>query len=57
MQRYDILMIQEIRDSAQTALPELVEKVNQASVWQYGFVVSPRTGRSSSKEQYGYIYR
>jgi len=57
VQRYDILMIQEIRDSAQTALPELVEKVNKASSHSYGFVVSPRTGRSSSKEQYGYIFR
>merc|ERR1712126_775118 len=57
VQRYDILMIQEIRDSAQTALPELVETVNRASSMQYDFVVSPRTGRSSSKEQYGYIYR
>lgn len=57
VQRYDILMIQEIRDSAQTALPELVDNVNRASSVQYDFVVSPRTGRSSSKEQYGYIYR
>jgi len=57
VQRYDILMIQEIRDSAQTALPELVDNVNRASSVEYGFVVSPRTGRSSSKEQYGYIYR
>jgi len=57
VQRYDILMIQEIRDKAQTALPELVADVNKVSSVHYGFVVSPRTGRSSSKEQYGYIFR
>ncbi|CAK8678616.1 unnamed protein product [Clavelina lepadiformis] len=55
--RYDILMIQEIRDSTQTALPELVDKVNQLSWIRYNFVVSKRSGRTSSKEQYGYIYR
>jgi len=57
VQRYDILMIQEIRDKAQTALPELVADVNKVSTVQYDFVVSPRTGRTSSKEQYGYIFR
>jgi len=57
VQRYDILMIQEIRDSAQTALPELIREVNAVSDTKYGFISSPRTGRSSSKEQYGYIYK
>uniref|UniRef100_H2YIL1 Endonuclease/exonuclease/phosphatase domain-containing protein n=1 Tax=Ciona savignyi TaxID=51511 RepID=H2YIL1_CIOSA len=57
VQRYDILMIQEIRDSAGTALPELVDDVNAVSSVPYDFVVSPRTGRTSSKEQYGYIFR
>ena len=57
VQRYDIFMIQEIRDSAQTALPELVDKVNEVSSVRYDFVVSERTGRTSSKEQYGYIYK
>ena len=57
VQRYDILMIQEIRDSAQTAFPELVDLVNRASKNSYAFVTSGRTGRSSNKEQYGYIYR
>jgi len=57
VQRYDILLVQEIRDSAQTAFPELVQKVNEESRYEYDFVVSPRTGRTSSKEQYGYIFR
>ncbi|XP_078485040.1 deoxyribonuclease-1 [Ciona intestinalis] len=57
VQRYDVIMIQEIRDSAGTALPELVTDVNAVSSVPYSYVVSPRTGRTSSKEQYGYIYR
>ena len=50
-------MIQEIRDSSQESLPELVDEVNKMSSHNYQYVVSMRTGRSSNKEQYGYIYR
>ncbi|WP_135611418.1 endonuclease/exonuclease/phosphatase family protein [Methanococcoides sp. AM1] len=52
---YDIIAIQEIRDSSQTALPELVDLVNSDGA-QYDYVVSERLGRTSSKEQYAYIY-
>ncbi|UGV41691.1 endonuclease/exonuclease/phosphatase family protein [Methanococcoides orientis] len=52
---YDIIAIQEIRDSSQTALPELVDLVNSDGS-QYNYVVSERLGRTSSKEQYAYIY-
>ncbi|AKB85380.1 endonuclease/exonuclease/phosphatase family protein [Methanococcoides methylutens] len=52
---YDIIAIQEIRDSSQTALPELVDLVNSDGS-QYDYVVSERLGRTSSKEQYAYIY-
>jgi endonuclease/exonuclease/phosphatase family metal-dependent hydrolase len=52
---YDILAIQEIRDKSQTALPELVELVNSDGS-NYEFVVSERMGRTTSKEQYAYIY-
>ncbi|CAK8678615.1 unnamed protein product [Clavelina lepadiformis] len=57
VQRYDIFMIQEIRDSTQTALPGPVDKVNEVSSVRYDFVVSERTERTRSKEQYGYIYK
>ena len=50
-------MVQEIRDSEETAFPELVSRVNEVSSDEYLFVQSERTGRSSSKEQYGYIYK
>jgi endonuclease/exonuclease/phosphatase family metal-dependent hydrolase len=52
---YDIMAIQEIRDSSQTALPELVELVNSDGS-NYEYVVSERLGRTSSKEQYAYVY-
>ncbi|WP_292464540.1 endonuclease/exonuclease/phosphatase family protein [Methanolobus sp.] len=52
---YDVIAIQEIRDSSQTALPALVNLVNSDGS-QYDYVVSERLGRTSSKEQYAYIY-
>ena len=52
---YDVMAIQEIRDKSQTALPKLVELVN-ANGTQYAYIVGERLGRTSSKEQYAYIY-
>ena len=52
---YDVVAVQEIRDQSQTSLPLLVTYVNENSS-QYDFVVSERLGRTSSKEQYAYIY-
>jgi endonuclease/exonuclease/phosphatase family metal-dependent hydrolase len=52
---HDIIAIQEIRDISQTALPELVDLVNSDSS-NYEYIVSERLGRTSSKEQYAYIY-
>lgn len=52
---YDIVAIQEIRDKPQTALPKLVDTVNSDNS-QYAYVVSERLGRTTSKEQYAYIY-
>ncbi|WAI01355.1 lamin tail domain-containing protein [Methanogenium organophilum] len=52
---FDIVSIEEIRDSSQTALPDLVNLVNSDGS-QYEYVVGERLGRTSSKEQYAYIY-
>ena len=52
---YDIIAIQEIRDKSQTALPALVDLVNTDGS-QYDYVVSERLGRTTSKEQYAYIF-
>lgn len=55
LRTYDIIAVQEIRDSSQTALPALVKAVNSKGA-HYSYVVSERLGRTSSKEQYAYIY-
>lgn len=53
--RFDVVAIQEIRSQAQDVLPALVDQVNAAGR-QYDFVIGPRQGRTSSKEQYGYVF-
>jgi len=55
--RYDLVMIMEIRDSKETAFPQLVSQLNDETGDVYEYVTSKRSGRSSSKEQYGFIYR
>jgi len=55
LRTYDIVAVQEIRDSSQTALPALIKVVNSKGA-NYSYVVSERLGRTSSKEQYAYIY-
>ena len=49
---YDIIFIQEIRNKDQTAFPKLCSLLSD-----YECRVSSRAGRSSSKEQYGVIYK
>jgi endonuclease/exonuclease/phosphatase family metal-dependent hydrolase len=56
VRNYDVLAVQEIRDASQTALPMLKDTANSIAIPQYDYVVSDRLGRSSSKEQYAYIY-
>jgi endonuclease/exonuclease/phosphatase family metal-dependent hydrolase len=56
MRNFDIVAMQEIRDKGQTALPLLIEKINSMPGEKYNYTVGPRLGRTSSKEQYAYIY-
>ena len=61
IRRYDVVGIQEIRDAGGTSLPKLVDLVNNGTdengqPYNYDYVVSDRLGRSTSKEQYAYIY-
>lgn len=55
--RYDIILIQEIRDASQTAIFELLNLVNQQSAQKYKIILSDRLGRTRSKEQYAYFYK
>ncbi|XP_033744950.1 deoxyribonuclease-1-like [Pecten maximus] len=52
---YDIILIQEIRDSRGRALRKLHKSINKTM--PYGLVNSKRLGRSSYKEQYAFFYR
>ena len=52
---YDVVAVQEIRDKSQTALPTLLDTVNSDGT-PYAYIVSDRLGRTTSKEQYAYIY-
>jgi len=58
---YDLILIQEIRDSTGRAIVELLQLVNAneavGSTKRYKMMLSERLGRSSSKEQYAMIYR
>ncbi len=56
IRNFDIVAVQEIRDSSQTALPALRNSVNNMAGPKYDFVQGERLGRTTSKEQYAYIY-
>lgn len=49
---YDIIFVQEIRDRKQEAFPKLCDLLPE-----YNYITSSRAGRTSSKEQYGVIYK
>ena len=55
--RYDVILIQEIRDISETAVYELLDLVNAENGGAYSLLLSERLGRTSSKEQYAYFYR
>merc|ERR1712168_27109 len=55
--QYDIVVIQEIRDASQVSFPQLIEQLNGASIDEYQGLMGPRVGRTSSTEQYGFIYK
>ena len=52
---FDIIAIQQIRDSSGTAAPLLLDYVNSDGS-DYGMYIGERLGRTSSKEQYAYLY-
>jgi endonuclease/exonuclease/phosphatase family metal-dependent hydrolase len=53
--RFDILAIQEVRATTNDILPRFVDLVNSTGR-HYDFIIGPRLGRTSSKEQYAYIF-
>ncbi|XP_067685659.1 deoxyribonuclease-1-like [Haliotis asinina] len=58
VQRYDLLLLQEIRDKGKTALDNLITMVNKIDPDDpFMADVSERLGRTVSKEQYAFLYR
>ncbi len=55
VRRFDVVAIQEVRSTDQTVVPQFVQLVNSQGA-QYHFVIGPRLGRTSSKEQYAFLY-
>jgi len=56
--RYDIILIQEVRDSDLSATNKLMEHVNKGSPeFRYRHIVSEPLGRSTYKERYLFLYR
>ncbi|XP_022062911.1 deoxyribonuclease-1 [Acanthochromis polyacanthus] len=56
VQRYDILLIQEVRDSDLSATKKLMELVNRNGP-EFGYTVSEPLGRSTYTERYLFLYR
>ncbi|XP_033102318.1 deoxyribonuclease-1-like [Anneissia japonica] len=55
--RYDIILVQEIRDTSGEAIEQLVEEVNEVADDPYDYIISSRVGHTKAKEQYAFIYR
>lgn len=55
VRRFDVVAIQEIRSSTQDIMPRFLQLIN-AEGGSYDFVIGPRLGRTSSKEQYAFVF-
>lgn len=53
--RFDLLAIQEIRSREQDLLPRFVDLINATGA-RYDYVIGPPTGRTSSTEQFAYVF-
>ncbi len=53
---FDVVLIQEIRDSSEETIPYFLNEINGIEGPKYGFVRSERLGRTTSKEAYAYLY-
>lgn len=55
IRRFDVVAVQEVRSKDQSVLPKFVEMINAQGA-HYDYVIGPRLGRTSSKEQYAFIF-
>nr|XP_033818474.1 deoxyribonuclease-1-like [Geotrypetes seraphini] len=55
--RYDIILIQEVRDSDLSAVKKLMDHLSSVSEHSYSYEISDPLGRDNYKEQYLFIYK
>ncbi len=55
VRHFDIVAIQEVRSKEDRVLPDFVAAIN-ADGSRYDFVIGPRLGRTTSTEQYAFVY-
>jgi deoxyribonuclease-1-like protein len=55
VRQFDVVAIQEVRSKNEQLVPTFVQQVNAAG-GRYHYIVGPREGRTTSKEQYTFIY-
>jgi deoxyribonuclease-1-like protein len=56
LKNFDLIAIQEVRAQSQDVLPQLIALLNADGQYQYDYVIGPRLGRTSSKEQYAFVF-
>ncbi|NXJ92455.1 DNSL2 protein, partial [Corythaixoides concolor] len=57
LRRYDVVLVQEVRDSDLSAVTQLMEHLNSLSMSPYDYEISGPLGRDNYKEMYLFIYR
>ncbi|KAM6299406.1 deoxyribonuclease-1-like 2 [Aegotheles albertisi] len=57
LRRYDVVLVQEVRDSDLSAVTELMERLNSMSTSPYDYEISDPLGRENYKEMYLFLYR
>lgn len=55
VRKFDVVAIQEIRAATDDILPRFVDLINSTGR-HYDYVIGPRLGRTSSTEQYAYVF-
>jgi deoxyribonuclease-1-like protein len=56
VREFDLVLVQEIRDSSEQTAPIFLQRINEIEGPKYEFIRSERLGRTTSKEAYAYFY-
>jgi len=56
LKNFDLIAIQEVRAVTQDIMPHLIGLLNADGRYQYDYAIGPRLGRTSSKEQYAFVF-